>query len=245
MAKFLKLEQCPKCHDNGRDRSKDNLGRYSDGGAYCYSCGYREAPRFQLKFLTKDIPNDSEKAVLPSDFSREIPAEYWRWLLQYQLPMSYWKPYCGFTEKEARLIITYGSPVRYSVGRSLTVGASKWKSYGDKTRYVETLGAGLSDKVVLVEDIISAHKLVAAGYAAIPLFGTNIHDGIIKELRKQNRSIILWLDNDQYDRLARKINRLKSLLDLPVDFHRTEKDPKEYSTIEIQKELTNETTPTS
>lgn len=237
MSKFLHLEQCPRCREKGRDRGRDNLGRYSDGGAYCYSCGYSEPARFQLNFLTKEIVNDYEKAVLPSDFSREIPARYWQWLLQYQLSMSYWKPFTGFTEKEARLIITYGNPIRYSVGRSLTVGASKWKSYGDKTRYVETLGSELSEKVVLVEDIISAHKIVASGYSALPLFGTNIHDGIIRELRKLSRPVILWLDGDQYDRLARKMNRLQGLLQVPVDFRRTYKDPKSYSIFEIKEIL--------
>ena len=37
---FLHKESCPRCG------SKDNLGRYSDGHAYCFSasCGYREPP---------------------------------------------------------------------------------------------------------------------------------------------------------------------------------------------------------
>lgn len=35
-------ERCPKCADNGNDNSGDNLARYSDGGAYCFSCQYFE-----------------------------------------------------------------------------------------------------------------------------------------------------------------------------------------------------------
>lgn len=35
-------EQCPKCAENGKDRSKDNLHRYEDGHAWCFSCNYRE-----------------------------------------------------------------------------------------------------------------------------------------------------------------------------------------------------------
>ena len=35
-------EQCPKCAAAGRDNSKDNLARYSNGGAYCFSCEYYE-----------------------------------------------------------------------------------------------------------------------------------------------------------------------------------------------------------
>ena len=36
MATFEQHEPCPKCG------SKDNLGRYSDGSAYCFGCGYTE-----------------------------------------------------------------------------------------------------------------------------------------------------------------------------------------------------------
>lgn len=35
-------ERCPKCAANGNDNSGDNLARYSDGGAYCFSCQYFE-----------------------------------------------------------------------------------------------------------------------------------------------------------------------------------------------------------
>tara|TARA_R110001592_G_scaffold305451_3_gene578058 strand:- start:456 stop:2198 length:1743 start_codon:yes stop_codon:yes gene_type:complete len=35
-------EACPKCRGNGRDNSGDNLARYSNGGAYCFSCEYYE-----------------------------------------------------------------------------------------------------------------------------------------------------------------------------------------------------------
>lgn len=35
-------EACPKCRENGRDNSGDNLARYSNGGAYCFSCEYYE-----------------------------------------------------------------------------------------------------------------------------------------------------------------------------------------------------------
>ena len=35
---FIGKEPCPECG------SKDNLGRYSDGHAYCFGCHYREPP---------------------------------------------------------------------------------------------------------------------------------------------------------------------------------------------------------
>lgn len=35
-------EQCPKCAEEGRDNSGDNLARYSDGHGYCFACNYHE-----------------------------------------------------------------------------------------------------------------------------------------------------------------------------------------------------------
>lgn len=35
-------ERCPQCAKKGRDRSHDNLIRFADGGATCFSCGYFE-----------------------------------------------------------------------------------------------------------------------------------------------------------------------------------------------------------
>jgi hypothetical protein len=238
MSSFVGLEQCPRCAENGRDRHRDNLGVYSDGSSHCFSCGYHTNPRFALKYLMdrKEKVSDKEKAVLPIDFQRQIPTKYWQWLLAYGLPMSYWKAHCGYSEKEERLVFTVGNPIRFSVGRSLSVGDSKWKVYGDKSCYVEVVSEQLSDQVVLVEDIISAHK-VGLVASTIPLFGTIISDGVVKKLQELNRPVRLWLDEDQYPYLAKKIGRLQALLGPPMSYIKTRKDPKDYSTEEIKEIL--------
>ena len=114
MAKCISHEECPRCAARGRDRAGDNLGVFSDGGKYCFSCRYRKPPKTPFKILKEPL-NDEEKAVLPADFSREIPAAGWKWLLQYGLPYSYWKPFTGFTAAEERLVITHGNPTRVSI----------------------------------------------------------------------------------------------------------------------------------
>lgn len=219
--------------ERGKDRSQDNLAIYIDGSKHCFSCGWHIGPNFKHHFDSKKETNVHEKIVLPSDWSRDIPVDHWKWLLQYGLPMSYWKAYCGFTEKENRLIITHGNPVYVSVGRSLDLGASKWKIYGDKTSRVETLSRQLSKEVVLVEDLVSAHK-VAQVTSCIPLFGTAIFDLVIKELRALERPVTLWLDADQYSLLPKKMGRLQALLNVPVRHICTPKDPKSYSVVEIK-----------
>lgn len=87
--------------------------------------------------------------------------------------------------------------------------------------------------IVLVEDLISAHK-VAQVATCLPLFGTVLYPKVISALRGLEGPTTLWLDADQYTLLPPKINRLQALLDRPVRFVKTEKDPKAYDLNEIR-----------
>ena len=248
MAKFLGYEQCPKCAENGKDRSHDNLGIYSDGSRHCFSCGYHRYPK---RIVKEEKHVDEDKAVLPTDFTREVPAGAWKWLLQWGLPYSYWKPYTGYSPKDERLVLTFGNPVRFSIGRYLGTDAGergmdgrwirrpprKWFFYGDGHGYVDVLGNEKEGPTVLVEDLISAHK-VAQVSPTICLFGTNVHDNVIKVLMQRKAPTILWLDNDQQGLLSKKLNKLQTFLKYPVRFINTIKDPKAYSLDEI-KEILN------
>lgn len=248
MSKFVGYEQCPKCSSEGRDRSEDNLGVYSDGSGHCFSCGYHRFPKQYRREVKQDA--DEDKAVLPSDFTREVPATAWKWLLQWGLPYSYWKPYTGYSPKDERLVLTFGSPVKFSIGRYLgneegERGANgkwskrpprKWFFWGDGHGYVEILeppSPSKGEAVVLVEDLISAHK-VRQVTPALCLFGTNVHDKAIQALMASKRPVTLWLDQDQRTLLAPKINRLQTFLEHPVRYVSTEKDPKAYSLDEIK-----------
>lgn len=239
MARFTGYAPCPNCRKRGADRRGDNLGTWSDGSSHCFSCGYHRAAPFYQQLLTKinkGEEDDKQKAVLPSDFTREIPPEGWKWLLQYGLSYSYWKPFVGYTPKENRLVITFGNPVRFSQGRALSVDSRKWKFYGDGHNYAETIGHEISGPVVIVEDIISAHK-VGQVAPALCIFGTNINDVYMTELRRLNRPVVLWLDADQYSLLPKKIERLKMFLKHPVRYVSTAKDPKLLSLDEIKEQL--------
>lgn len=92
--------------------------------------------------------------------------------------------------------------------------------------------------MILVEDIVSAHKVKEAGFSALPLFGSSVYPKVISTLRALKRPTRLWLDLDQWGLLPPKLNRLQAFLNVPVRFIRTDKDPKEYSLEEI-KEIVN------
>lgn len=245
MSRCIRHEQCPRCSGMGRDRSGDNLGVYGDGSTHCFSCGFRTGPTLRAKLeraLTGAVDHEGinhveTKALLPSDAQTDVPATAWRWLLQYGLPYSYWQGRCCYSEKEGRLIFPIGKPTRFALGRKLEpVGTSKWKVYGDKSSYVEVIGQQLSTEVVLVEDLISAHK-VAQVATAVPLFGTSVSDRVLKVLIDLGKPVALWLDNDQYSLLSKKIGRLQALTGLSVRHINTRKDPKAYSLDEIKEIL--------
>ena len=52
------------------------------------------------------------------------------------------------------------------------------------------------DYVILVEDTLSAVRLVVAGYPAAALLGTNITDEMLKQLIEQEKNVTLALDGD-------------------------------------------------
>src|SRR5438046_1689829 len=103
--KFSHYEPCPRCRSNGRDNRGDNLGIYADSSQHCFSCGYHKSPRFSFP-VVKETTNGSKS--LPADFTREVPATAWKWLLQYGLSYRYWLPFVGWSEKDSRLVFTIG-----------------------------------------------------------------------------------------------------------------------------------------
>lgn len=63
MADATGKEACPKCVESGSDQSGDNLARYSDGGAYCFACGYSERAEGQPSAPTATSPSKSKTLI--------------------------------------------------------------------------------------------------------------------------------------------------------------------------------------
>lgn len=246
MSRAIGTTACPRCRDRGADSRGDNLVEYADGGAHCFACGYhRPSRRFVPKLIEKDY---HEQTSLPADFTREVPGIAWKWLLQYGLPMSYWRPYVGFSPKDSRLVFTCGDPAFFSIGRYIehegnsevrqregstlhgvaaSRAARKWFVWGDSHKHAICYGdqdAGTT--VALVEDVISAHK-VGRLAIAIPLFGTVVHPCHIQLCKHIGLPIKLWLDKDQQGTTYKKAAHISMYTGLPVEVVHTDKDPKE------------------
>jgi hypothetical protein len=235
-------EPCPKCRERGADRSGDNLVLFPDGGGHCFSCGHHVFGSQLAKLVKEEDGTKSEKSSLPRDFTREVPATAWKWLLKFGLPYSYWKPYTGYSPADERIVLTVGNPIRFSQGRYLgsEEGKRKWFFYGDpRSAPVEILGDPYTDptkRIVLVEDLISAHK-VGQVAPAICLFGTNISDEVIRVVKALRSPVVVWLDGDQYPTIHKKINRLQTFLSHTVFSVSTKRDPKDHSLEEIKEIL--------
>lgn len=246
MARFEHYEQCPRCFERGKDSRGDNCAVYSDGGKHCFSCGFHTFPKHYTPRISEKERLDVR--VLPADFSREVPTHALKWLLQYGLSYTYWKPFIGWSEKDMRLVFTVGDGPSFSIGRyvpadekQLAVAPRKWFVWGNSHAYAHLLGNYQTDEascVVLVEDLISAHKIAMSGYPSIALFGTKIFDACIPVLRHIGLQVVLWLDKDQEGTLAKKCQWLAVVTGLPVSYRVTDSDPKEYNAVKI-KEILN------
>ena len=158
MAKFLHYQQCPKCLERGRDTRGDNCATYSDGGMHCFSCGFHVFPKHYIRQRNQEEKINA--AVLPTDFTREVPSLALLWLLQYGLPFSYWRPFIGWSEKDSRLVFTVGQGPDFSVGRYIPRANDrpqrKWFVWGESHRHPHIIGDySNSQQIVLVEDLIS------------------------------------------------------------------------------------------
>jgi hypothetical protein len=241
MSRFSHYEACPVCRTHGRDTRGDNLGVYQDGSKHCFSCGYHKGISVSSLFNPVNKGNNVNKDLLPFDFTREVPATAWKWLLQYGLPYSYWKDSTGYSPKAQRLVFCVGSPTQFSIGRY--IGAEKerkWYVWGDSHKHVEVINKGTTDKlekVVLTEDLISAHKVgqIAIG---IPLFGTAVPNAHLYYLKQQSLPITLWLDKDQEHSVKKKAMWLQQMINHPVDIVITDDDPKKLTINSIKEILT-------
>lgn len=251
----LRYEPCPRCRHGGNDSRGDNLVIYPDESSHCFSCGYHRSPSYRgpneslARKTNKALEEINGATVLPADFSRDVDPAGWRWLLQYGLALSYWKEQgVGYSETHGRLIFPVpGRAPHFSIGRLIKTNEGeegkhipKWKVWGNCHSHAERIGTGKT--IVLVEDLLSAHKVAATGQASVfPLFGTVVHPAHIKALVEASRGldepIRLWLDHDQQMYTKNKALRLQLLLNFPVNVIHTKEDPKSLTLNEIKEIL--------
>jgi len=233
---FLHHEACPSCG------SRDNLGRYADGSAYCFGCHYYERPNGSVDPRNRETGKSKDFAQPPSDCGYEFSSECLSWLEKY-----------GLTVQELYERQVVWSPQRQQLVFLFENGIWQARNFGEfaKTKYFTQgnvnehlpvycrVGGSVGDSptVVLVEDCISAIK-IARQQDSMPLLGSNISHQKLYRLKHFYEEAVFWLDSDKYAE-AQKLAQRAKLLGLKTKVIFTELDPKEYNDQTIAKLLSS------
>jgi len=130
------------------------------------------------------------------------------------------------------------SPAKYRTYRAKNVTGFNRLFVADKAHGTSIIGSKLV--AVLVEDVLSAIKVsrIAEGIA---LQGTGIDDEAVFTLAKKYDIIFIWLDNDnnQVKKSQSKLIKRLQLYNRNINIIYTDRDPKEFTTKEIENILIN------
>lgn len=192
---------------------------------------------------TAEVQNLEHNVVtLPSDFTTDIPVAGRLWLAKGGVTEAEIQKYrFGYSPSLDRVILpVWGDEgLLYWQGRALTQtdGVPKYINVTSKRKSVYFVVNMNSDTTVLVEDILSALAVARAGANSLALLGSSVSAGV-QEFIKTNK-VRVWLDPDKRKECIRYAKMLSAygLKASPVVL--TTKDPKEYTTKEIQSILHN------
>lgn len=241
----LNHEPCPRCQNNGHDRTGDNLAVYSDGHKHCFRCGYTVlSSGLEALKRTDDTPRIS--ITLPADVDEHLPRKARDYLNNYSLTnQDIIHNTILWSENYQRLIFPYLFPEGLLGWQGRYLGddttKAKWFSQGKLHEFIHVVGNQHSNICVLTEDVISAIKVAHnTKVCACPIFGSHISMTRLLQLKRIFGKLIIWLDSDMNLKVVKFAQQAQSI-GLPVATVFTPKDPKEYNDIEIQ-ELLNEFT---
>lgn len=250
MSRYYKNVPCPKCRENGEDKTGDNLSLYKDGSGYCWKCHYyilsdNILSNYKQKHSNNNTPIIMPKITLPKDCTADYPSKCIAWINSYELDKSD-VLYNGvlYSEKEERLIFPFwnGETLEGWQGRYFGTDnkKAKWYSRGDVQSIIHILKNGRvghhendASRLVLCEDIVSAIKVSKLGISAMPLFGVNIKARIPQFRVLSYLEYIIFLDEDMHQH-SLKESRTMRLNGLNVCTILSEKDPKEHSYQELE-----------
>lgn len=241
MGVFVKHESCPRCG------SRDNLGRYEDGSAWCFGCHYREPRTSVVKTQQKEF-NVKSSDDLCNDFPRHVV----EWLGRYDVSVGEalkhgWKysPQWDqlvfqWFDDDGRLLCSQarnfrqGSKRKYfNQGSPAEILPIFHRTGTNETSERAGLGRGCSQekRLVIVEDAVSAAK-ISRQCDAMPCLGSYLPAKKIARLKPFYERLIVWLDADKLKE-AYEISTMAKWLGMSTKVVHTELDPKEYNDVEI------------
>lgn len=221
---FLRKEACPRCREQGKDNSGDNLVRYTNGSAFCFACRYLEKPTNYEPPVAKKPPKE-----VPKDLTLNFPKENLDWLKQYLSPDEI-GDYFRYSPSLRRHVYQHEG---YWEARSVNPTAEpKVLSHGSKPFIL----FGTGDPIVVVEDVVSAIK-VSRVATALPLFGSHFPgDWMVRVAKLKPSKIVIWLDKDKTFECREYGAKMRTLVPICYSLT-TQQDPKAQDTDDIRRLL--------
>lgn len=247
-----------KCSPPPKSKSLAITFKYCDGVLgwvfYCHRChmsGFKPLIGLSPDRMVNHIKSRKENTIeeysniyLPKDFTNNIPDKGLVWLYKYDITnVEIVKYNIGYSAYYDRVILPVYDSKRNLVfyqGRYLGEPSSEHPKYVNvkaKRDNIYFNCAGTNNKVVLVEDILSAIKVNRVGYETIALLYATVPLTLAEYLH--NKYVYIWLDADKY---KESIKYMFALGNLGIKVKRviTRKDPKSYSSLEIKTILSGE-----
>lgn len=252
----IRYDNCPFCGE--RVRGKGFVVTRTKNGFFmwCFRChshkhitregislsGIRRylKARESSRKLTEEQTLSHNAVALPSDFTTDIPHAGKLWLYKGGVTDAEMSKYrFGYSPSLDRVILpVWGEEgLLYWQGRALTQmeGVPKYLNVTSKRKSVYFVVNMDSDTTVLVEDILSALTVARAGANSLALLGSSVNMGV-HEFIKTNK-VRVWLDPDKRKESIRYAKMLSAHGFRASPVVLTTKDPKEYSTEEVQEIL--------
>lgn len=241
-------DDCPAGVDT---RRRLYVTRKEDGSiiAYCHNCGnsgfHGGGSRFRSPSLGVPLLEIEEKElIMPERMIRDRnywPKEMFSWLKECGIHWTLAEKYgICYDALRHRAVIpklnSRGELVQYQSRRLVDDGSPKYLTNKLKNEHAsDPIGSG-GKTCIIVEDMISAIRLVSLGYDAVPLFTDTMKSETMLTLVGKYDTIIVWLDNDSVtvNRHADTIVTGFRLVNQKADRTHGLSDPKRYRDDEIK-----------
>jgi len=229
---------CLKCS------SSDARYVYEDGSSYCFSC--RTSFRGTVSPYTLPAKEKTSTA-LPDDCSHDFPEHILKWVGQYDISVAELiKNNVYYSAKRNQLIYSWqddkGNTILWQARNFSPEAKSKCYTCGVPEDVLPLYGhqAGLIDRLVVVEDPVSAIKAARFG-ASMPCLGSDLSPNKLKRLQsvlgaflRPSGKVVFWMDGNMFHK-AQKMAQRMQLLGMDAVAVYTEEDPK--ACVEMKKVL--------
>lgn len=239
MARFLHHEPCPKCG------SRDNLGRYDDGGATCFGCGHYEppthAPPRVVKRSQEIAEDESSIPQMPDDTGTHYSAEAVAWLAKYHVSVET-AIGAGVRWSDSRQQLIFLLEDGCWQARNFDVNQAKKRKYFTAGNVNDSIKLYLSAEpagkgpLAVVEDCVSAIRIAGSGTDALPVLGSHVSRTKLTRLARLYSSLIVWLDHDKLKE-ARLLAEQAKMLGLSTRVIYTDDDPKCFTNEQLKEIL--------